>query len=159
MPVGESKATITASTGSSKQSLSLKFLICQECDAAKQRVEKVEGKRAGLGCLVGLPIGIAGYFIYHFLTGRATISWFGLLLGWIIAYVAIYLLFGKRLAKDRIDPHDQEVSDKVKSAVKLTGFNEAHAWTDGSVTFQFENASYASAFQSANFAKITQTSV
>ena len=158
MSMDNSTATVTASAGSGKQSLSLKFPVCKECDEARQRVEKVEGKRGGRGCLIALPIGVVGYFVYHLLTGRDTISWIGLLLGWLLVYVVIYSLFGKKLTKDTIDPHDQQVTDGVNSAVKVTGFSDAHAWTDGQVTVQFENASYAHLFQSANFAKVIHVS-
>jgi hypothetical protein len=155
MPVINSGATIEAKAGSNKQFLSLTFPVCSECDAARQRVDKVEGKKAGRGCLIGLPIGVVGYFVYHFLAARDTISWFGMVLGWVLAYLAIFLLFGKKLTKDTIDPHDQEVSEKVKSAVKMN-LTQAILWTDGTVTIHFENAMYAHEFQSANSAKITK---
>lgn len=155
MPVINSGATIEAKAGSNKQFLSLTFPVCSECDAARQRVNKVEGNRGVVGCLIGLPIGVVGYFVYHFLAARDTVSWIGLLLSWFLTWVVVILLFGKKLTKDTIDPHDQEVSEKVKSAVKMN-LTQAVLWTDGTVTIHFENSIYAREFQSANSTKITK---
>jgi hypothetical protein len=153
MPVGDSKAAVSASAGSGNQSLSLKFPVCGNCDAARQRVDKMEGRKGALGCAIGLPIGIIGYFAYHFLSGRDSISWMGMLLCWFLAYAVIILLFGKRLTREKLDPQDREAATRLKSAVKMSNFKEAHAWTDGSVTIRFENAMYAGDFQTANIAK------
>jgi hypothetical protein len=150
--------------------MQLTFPLCADCDAARQRVGTVESRRAGRGCLIALPIGVLGYFAVTFLVAPASLSWFGtvdvlhvpfsvwfgMLLGWVIVYVAVYLAFGKKLAKDVIDPLDQEVSDGINSAVKISGYQPSHAWSEGEFRIEFANALYAADFEAANPARCTR---
>jgi hypothetical protein len=169
-PVGSSTATLKKTAGTHKQTMELTFPVCDTCDGARQRVGDVDSKRAVRGCLISLPMGVLAYFAVAFLAARDSLAWVGtvdvlhipfsvwggMLLGWVIVYVAVYLAFGKKLSKDTIDPRDQAVSDRVEAAVKITGYQPSHSWTDGEFTIEIENVAYAYEFKMANFAGITK---
>lgn len=167
---GDSTATLKVGGGSRKQTIQLTFPVCAECDAARQRVGTVDSKRVGRGCLISLPIGVLGYFAYMILVARDPLSWFGtvdvlhisfsvwfgMLFGWVIAFVAVYLAFGKKLSRDVIDPHDEKVAAAVGSAVRITGYKPSSAWSEGEFTIDIQNPGYALEFQMANFAGISK---
>ncbi|TAK14368.1 MAG: hypothetical protein EPO32_02090 [Anaerolineae bacterium] len=145
--------TVKASAGSRKQNLSLDFPLCQPCSDLLAELEAVEGRRAGRGCLVSLPFGVLGYFAYHLVAGRSEISWLLLLVSWLVFFLLVYHLFGQIISPAAMTEEAEAVAERVRSAVKITGFTAAHSWADGGVTLEFIDHTYAHAFLNANATK------
>ncbi|MBI3158367.1 MAG: hypothetical protein HYZ26_02055 [Chloroflexi bacterium] len=148
--------TIQASAGTSKQGLMLEFPLCQPCADLLTALEAVEGTRAQRGCLLSLPIALVGYFAYHLLAGREEISWLLLLASWLLFYLLTYHLFGRWIGSVKMHEDAEAAAKRVRSAVKMSGFSEAHAWTSGGITLEFASEAYAHAFLQANNHKAAQ---
>jgi hypothetical protein len=144
--IGEERSTvITENTNHEKFS----FPICVECDATLDRVQGIESKKTGRMWLIGIPLGIVGYLVYHFVAGRTTFSIAAFLIGVVVALLFVYFLLRKYLSKEKYTTDEAGIVESVKVS-DTTPFAAPENSQDSTITFCFRNERYTQEFQKLN---------
>lgn len=141
--------------GTDKQGLALEFPLCTQCANHLADVDAVEGARTWRSFLLSLPLGIGAYAATHYLNGYTRVNWLTFFLLGLGVYTLIYLSVSQWLIPRASLAEAELAAGQVRNAVRMIQFNEAHSGSQGSITLEFSDHTYAHAFLNANATRVS----
>lgn len=146
-PVTPHTYSVGTSSWSGKQSVSLKFPICEDCHKAN----KVNTSANWLGCLgaliaasIGISLGAGLNSLFH----AAGLEFVGGLLGFIAG-----IILGRNLGISRNPPEVKERMTRLAKAVRMLGFSLPSLFGKGWIKLEFADTNYGTQFMLLNGGK------
>jgi hypothetical protein len=147
-PIAPHLYSVGTSNWSGKQSVSLKFPLCEECN----QVEKMVRSASWAGCLGSLLLMAIGAALGSGL--NAIIHGDGLqIVGGTLGLVAGFIV-GRILALNSKTPEQRKRIDQVNKSVRMLGFNLPTLFGKGWIKLEFANDKYGMQFMLLNGGKV-----
>lgn len=151
-PAGRGQIKVYGSSWLSPRLVTLLFPLCEECEAAFNRVSGRRRAGCGYGTLVVVPL-LVGWVVTFFLGKGDTAHPATAVGGWLLAAAGAVIVVGLLYAAAFplfISRQEREAYRRVVQAVRIESCNPPGLFGDGDVVLRFAHEPFAALFRKQN---------